>query len=107
MTALTHQVFFRLKHDRGSAAEREFLRRSAVLLAGIPGVQDFQVLEQVSPKSDFTHGFSMRFADAEAYAAYNGHPVHVAYVTDIWLAEVAAFQELDSVRADGPSGPST
>lgn len=93
---IQHTVAFRLRHPTGSAAEGEFLE-AARALATIPGVEDFQQLRQVSPKSDFTFFFSMRFADADAYQGYNEHPVHVAFVRDRWDAEVSDFQELDFV----------
>ena len=89
-------VVFRLRHPSGSSAETAFLEAARVL-ATIPGVEDFQQLRQVSPKSDFTFFFSMRFADADAYRGYNEHPVHVAFVRDRWDAEVSDFQELDFV----------
>ena len=37
----------------------------------------------------------MEFADEAAYAAYNGHPDHVAFVRDRWAPEVGAFLEID------------
>lgn len=98
-SAIQHTVAFRLQHPAGSDAERDFLT-TARTLADIPGVQDFQQLRQVSPKSDFTFSFSMRFADATAYQAYNDHPTHVAFVSDRWQSEVADFAELDFVALD-------
>ena len=38
----------------------------------------------------------MEFADSSAYAAYNHHPLHVAFVRDYWVPEVEAFLEVDS-----------
>ena len=99
-TAIQHTVAFRLRHPAGSAAERDFLA-AARALADIPGVEDFQQLRQVSPKSDFTFFFTMRFADDAAYAGYNTHPTHVAFVRDRWDVEVAQFQELDFVALEG------
>ena len=95
---ITHQVFFRLKHARHSAEEREFLRLSRELLSRIPGVQGFEVLRQVSDKADFVFGFSMRFADQDAYERYNAHAAHQTYVQQVWLEQVEAFQELDTIR---------
>ena len=98
-SAIQHTVAFRLRHPAGSDAERDFLT-AALALADIPGVQEFQQLRQVSPKSDFTFFFTMRFVDAAAYGAYNDHPTHVAFVRDRWQAEVADFAELDLVALD-------
>ena len=98
-SAIQHTVAFRLQHPAGSDAEREFLT-AALVLADIPGVQEFRQLRQVSPKSEFTFSFSMRFVDGAAYQAYNDHPTHVAFVRDRWQAEVADFAELDFVALD-------
>ncbi len=37
----------------------------------------------------------MEFADRAAYAAYDAHPNHVAFVRDRWVPEVAKFLEID------------
>lgn len=92
---IEHTVSFTLVHPDGSDAERAFLTGARATLAAIPGVQDFTVNRQVSPKSRFRFQFSMRFADAEAYRGYDEHPDHVAFVAQRWASEVADFQELD------------
>jgi Stress responsive A/B Barrel Domain len=93
---IRHTAVFRLKHARGSAEEADFLAAAAKLKA-IPGVEKFEVLRQVSPKSEFTFGVSMEFADQTAYDGYNLHPDHVAFVEGRWIPEVAAFTEIDYV----------
>ncbi|VGO16125.1 hypothetical protein PDESU_04715 [Pontiella desulfatans] len=93
---IVHSVFFKLKHDKGSPAETGFLEKAAGL-ASIPGVGNFQVLKETSPKNHFAFGLSMEFADQAAYDGYNNHPEHVAFVQDIWLNEVEDFQEIDYV----------
>lgn len=93
---IRHTAVFRLKHPAGSPAEADFLAAIRKLKA-IPGVEKFQVLRQVSPKSEFTFGVSMEFKDQAAYAGYNEHPDHVAFVQGRWLPEVAAFTEIDYV----------
>lgn len=92
---IEHTVSFTLVHAEGSDAERAFLTGARATLAAIPGVQDFAVNRQVSPKSSFRFQFSMWFADAEAYRGYDEHPDHVAFVAQRWTSEVADFQELD------------
>ncbi|MEO9339176.1 Dabb family protein [Mesorhizobium sp. SB112] len=96
---IRHTVVFRLKHASGSAKEKDFLE-SAKALADIPGVERFEQLRQVSKKNDYAFGFSMEFADEAAYAGYNNHPAHVAFVRDRWVPEVEAFMEIDYVRLD-------
>lgn len=91
---IRHTVAFRLRHPSGSEEERSFLETAGVL-AGIPGVERFEQLHQVSAKNEFTFGFSMEFADAEAYASYNAHPDHVAFVAERWVPEVEDFLEVD------------
>jgi Stress responsive A/B Barrel Domain len=93
---IRHTAVFRLKHASGSAEEADFLA-AAAKLAVIPGVQKFEVLRQVSPKSDFSFGVSMEFADQAAYDGYNVHSDHVAFVQKRWLPEVAAFTEIDYI----------
>ncbi|PCE16003.1 hypothetical protein AUC47_10875 [Microbacterium sp. SZ1] len=92
---IQHTVVFRLVHDEGSTEERDFLATGRSVLSAIPGVEDFSVRRQVSPKSDLEHQFSMVFADRAAYDAYNDHPAHAAFVAERWVPEVAAFQEYD------------
>ena len=93
---IRHIVVFRLKHPKGSAAEKKFLV-DARMLAKIPGVEKFEQLRQVSPKNDYHFGFSMEFTDQEAYSGYNDHPDHVAFVRDRWIPEVVSFLEIDYV----------
>jgi len=94
---IQHTVVFRLVHAPGSAEEREFLDTGRQTLTAIPGVGDFAVNAQVSPKSDLRWQFTMTFADQAAYDAYNDHPAHVGFVERRWQPEVAAFQEYDFV----------
>ena len=91
---IRHTVVFRLKHAKGSAAEKAFLADARVL-ADIPGVEAFEQLRQVSPKNNYNFGFSMEFADNAAYQGYNDHPVHVAFVRERWKHEVDRFLEID------------
>ena len=91
---IRHTVAFTLRHAPGSAAEADFLG-TALALAAIPGVEKFEQLRQTSRKNTFRFGFSMEFADAAAYAGYNDHPTHVAFVRDRWVPEVADFLEID------------
>ncbi|SIO28739.1 Dabb family protein [Agromyces cerinus] len=97
---IRHTVAFRLRHPSGSTAERSFLT-DAESLAAIPGVERFEQLDQVSSKNPYAFGFSMEFADQDAYEAYNAHPVHVAFVRDRWVPEVEDFLELDYVPLAG------
>jgi hypothetical protein len=91
---IRHTVVFTLKHATGSLKEKAFLR-DAKILGEIPGVKKFEQLRQVSPKNDYRFGFSMEFADQAAYAGYNAHPKHEAFVRDRWEHEVERFMEID------------
>ena len=93
-TRIRHTVVFALVHAPGSPEEGSFLAAGAEL-GGLPGVEEFESLRQVSAKNGFTHGFSMEFADRAAYAGYNDHPQHVAFVRDRWIPEVREFLEID------------
>lgn len=94
-TTIQHTVSFTLVHPAGSAAERDFLDTARSVLTAIPGVRDFAVNRQVSPGSEFAFQFTMTFADADAYRAYDEHPDHRGFVAARWVPEVATFQELD------------
>ncbi|WP_091413458.1 Dabb family protein [Friedmanniella luteola] len=95
---IRHTVSFALVHAEGSAEEAAFLAGARSVLASIPGVEDFTVSRQVSPKSSHRFQFAMSFADDAAYRAYDQHPDHTAFVARSWASEVADFQELDLVR---------
>ena len=94
---IQHTVVFRLRHASGSAAEADFLDTARATLAAVPGVADFAVSRQVSPKSDLGWQFSMVFDDEAVYEGYNQHPDHVTFVETRWAREVDAFQEYDFV----------
>lgn len=94
---IQHTVVFRLTHAPDSPAEQEFLDTARATLTAIPGVTEFVINRQVSPKSDLRWQFSMIFADQSAYDGYNAHPAHVDFVEQRWQVEVAAFQEYDFV----------
>ena len=93
---IRHAALFRLKHETGSPAEADFLATLAGLKA-IPGVKSFQISRETSPKNPYHFAVSMEFADAAAYAGYDAHPTHVAFVQTRWIPEVAEFMEHDSV----------
>jgi heme-degrading monooxygenase HmoA len=91
---IRHIVPFRLTHAHGSAEEADFLTANRAL-AEIPGVENFELLRQISPKSNFDFCVSMAFADQAAYGAYNAHPAHIDFVQTRWIPEVADFMEID------------
>jgi hypothetical protein len=93
---IRHTAVFRLKHAADTRAEADFLA-AIRRLESIPGVERFEVLRQVSPKSEYHFGVSMEFATQSAYTGYNEHPDHVVFVRDRWAPEVAAFTEIDYV----------
>jgi hypothetical protein len=91
---IRHSVVFTLSHAEGSPEEADFLATAAGL-AAIPGVEEFEILRETSPKNDYRFGISMEFAGPEAYTAYNEHPDHVRFVQERWLPEVAEFLKID------------
>lgn len=91
---ITHSVIFSLKHPRHSAEEKHFFDR-AKQLSAIPGVQQFECLEQFNPKNKFAFGLSMVFENETVYAEYNSHPAHVAFIQECWLNDVTDFLEID------------
>lgn len=97
--AIRHTVSFRLHPDADEAA---FVAR-LLALEDIDGVEEFELLDEVSPKNDFTHGLSMTFADRATYDGYNAHADHQAFVSEVWLRDVADFLELDYRRQEAAS----
>jgi quinol monooxygenase YgiN len=93
---IRHAVAFRLSHPEGSEAEADFLAAVAEL-ESIDGVEDFRLMDEVSPKNGFRFWLEMRFADQAAYDAYNEHPAHTRFVESRWVPEVADFLEIDTV----------
>ncbi len=93
---IRHTVIFRLMHATGSEREKSFMA-AAKKLRAIPGIKNFEILAQVSPKNDYAFGLSMEFSDQAAYQVYNDHPDHVAFVRDHWIPEVSAFMEIDYI----------
>ena len=93
---IRHAALFRLKESKGTAGEASFLADLAGL-RDIPGVQDFQIAREISPKNPFDYTVSMSFVDQAAYDAYNDHAHHVAFVHGRWVPEVAEFMEHDTV----------
>lgn|GEM_PF-732195 len=91
-----HTVAFKLKHDKGSKNEKEFLKRSIEMLSSLEGVENFEVRKQISEKNDFDYELTMDFASIGAYEEYNNHPIHQSYVHDIWLKQVENFLEKDT-----------
>jgi heme-degrading monooxygenase HmoA len=91
---MEHTVTFRLRHARGSAAEADFLS-AAAQLASIPGVTDFQIRRQVSPKNSRTFGISMKFDSDDQFQVYCKYPLHSEFVEKRWIPEVEDFQEAD------------
>jgi hypothetical protein len=89
-----HSVVFTLRHEESSPEATSFLD-ALKALGGIEGVEELEVVREVSPKNDYRLGVAMEFADRAAYEAYNSHPDHVAFVRDRWDADVADFMEID------------
>ena len=91
---ITHSVFMKLKYASGSAQEKVFMER-AEKLADIPGVLNYRIVKETSPKNDFEYGLVMQFESQKEYDSYNDHPEHSAFVEEVWIPNVATFQEID------------
>jgi hypothetical protein len=93
-TRIRHTVVFKLKHPKGSAEETDFFK-ALMNLGGIPGVEKFECMKQISEKNSFDYGLSMEFASQQAYDHYNQSTEHVYFVQNRWLKEVEDFMEID------------
>lgn len=94
---ICHSVFFKLKHPKNSPEETRFLE-AAKTLALIPGVYNFHILKQISPKNNFEYGLSMEFNDQQQYDNYSAHIDHVQFIQEFWLKDVTDFIEIDYVK---------
>jgi hypothetical protein len=90
-----HTVIFDLKYPAGSAEAEQFLTDGYAILTKVPGVHDFQVFRQCSPKNDYQYGFYMRFRTQSDFEAYTANPTHTRFVAERWDTEVTRFQESD------------
>ena len=102
---ITHTVTFRLKHERGSEAETDFLQ-AARALADLWMVRNFKCYKQTSPKSGYDFGLSMEFESQAEHDAYSSHPMHTDFVQYRWIPEVVDFLELDYEELVVPAPPS-
>ena len=93
---IRHAALFALIHEAGSAEERGFLLALSAL-RHIPGVDAFEIAQEISPKNPYAFAVAMTFADQGAYDAYNTHPLHVTFVQSRWVPEVTEFMEHDTV----------
>ena len=91
---IRHTVVFKLKHDKGSQAESDFLK-AIRQLSDIPTVKQFECLRQISKKNHYDFGVSMEFSDMQDYQTYNDHPSHILFVKTRWIPEVEDFMEID------------
>ena len=94
LSSIQHVVIFNLKNS-GEQQLQSFMENSRMILSGIPNVQHFEAVKQVSVKNSFRYGFSMSFADDAAYQSYSAHPAHTAYLEDYWFKYVSEFLEID------------
>ncbi|EKF54666.1 hypothetical protein I215_11364 [Galbibacter marinus] len=93
---ITHTVFFKLKHPKGSEAEKEFLAQ-AVALKSINTVMNMTQVTEIGQKNDFDLGLTMQFKNQADYDTYSNHPDHVEFVKNVWDKEVVDFMEIDYI----------
>ncbi|QLE03056.1 Dabb family protein [Galbibacter sp. BG1] len=93
---ITHSVFFKLKHPKGSEAEKAFIEK-ATALQSIPTVKNMKAVKEIGKKNDFDWGLTMQFETQEDYDTYNNHPDHVNFVENVWKKEVVDFMEIDYI----------
>jgi len=93
-TAIRHTVAFKLKHQKSSPQEQDFIA-ALNKLSDIPGVKNFSLMNEISKKNKFDYILAMDFDTQQAYDQYNEHPDHVAFVQSRWLKEVEEFMEID------------
>ena len=96
---IQHSVIFKLKFIENDPQNKHFWK-AARDLANIPGVQNFQCLNQISSKNLFEYGLSMEFTDQQTYESYSTHPAHEEFIQDYWIPYVSDFLEIDYTILD-------
>ncbi|QUI25435.1 Dabb family protein [Vallitalea pronyensis] len=100
---IIHSAAFILKHDKGSDEEAAFMVKAWDMLACIPGVKDFRILEIINDSNPYDYELEMRFDNEEQLEAYKAHPNHwdqvnkKGFVEEVWVKEVKDFLEKDTV----------
>jgi hypothetical protein len=73
---------FRIRKGSQLSSDRRIIRRFAELKALVPGIDDFEWGENLSPEGlnhGHSHVFLLTFANAQAGDAYLVHPDHAAF----------------------------
>ena len=74
---ITHVVLLQPKHEVTDNEITVALNHVRALQDAIPGIIEIQVGKNMSTYNQgYTHGFVMRFVDAEHLKAYAPHPAH-------------------------------
>lgn len=94
---IKHSVILSLK-DNITPSERKSFFEAADALSAIPGVKNFEILKQVSPKNNYQFSIGMEFNSAAEYSSYNEHPQHQQFIELYWIKYVENFLEIDLTR---------
>jgi hypothetical protein len=93
---IQHLVLFRLRDEPGADVEEE-MRRQISRWVGMPGLVRLRFGRDTLERADgYQFGLFTEFADQEAYAAYQIHPVHQSFLA--WVSE----RPFDVLRFDYP-----
>ncbi|MFC0183151.1 Stress responsive A/B Barrel Domain [Pseudarcicella hirudinis] len=91
---IRHSVIFKFK-SQISSEEKQVFFKACDKLTAISGVQNFEILRQISPKNRFEYGILMEFENMDHYDYYTNHPDHLYFVENHWLKSVEDFLEID------------
>lgn len=91
---LKHSVIFNLKPHLSFKEFSDFLE-AVNSLSKIEGVENFEVLKQINPKTSFMYGISMEFKSQSEYDFYCNHSLHVNFIENFWSTNVLNFLEID------------
>lgn len=93
--AIRHMVVFNLKYTKEDPRAKDFIETAKKVFAGIPFARNVMQCWEISPKNNYTYGFSFDFMKPEDYESYNNHPAHCKFVEERWNTEVTDFMEID------------
>ncbi len=91
---IKHSVIYTFKSSVNDKEKQSFFE-AASSLSAIPGVKNFEMLKQVSPKNKYEYGIAMVFDNAQTYEDYNTHPAHQEFLEKYWFVYIEEFLEID------------
>ncbi|MES2795996.1 MAG: Dabb family protein [Bacteroidota bacterium] len=92
---IRHLLIFNLKSEIIDSDKRSFFE-GMENLKSISGITNFQISEQINPKTKYKHVLTMDFDSEESLQAYLNHPQNRDFVHNFWLKMIEDYLVIDS-----------